>query len=148
MDRMLGNRKFLAGQYKEAIPFLENAVGKHPEDGLAIKKLILSYLATKQLPRALPYFFDLLQADNPLIAKSCHEDYPDFEREIFLMLNSEIKARLNETEQNLAAGMLATFFDCQLAHSFFQRAYNLDPENESTKKIISLLNLKTKYNLK
>ncbi|KAA3656462.1 MAG: tetratricopeptide repeat protein [Calditrichaeota bacterium] len=142
MDRMLGNQKFLAGNFEEAIPLLENVLLKHPEDTHSVRKLIICYLATGQLYRAIPSFINLLQKDTTLTSPTCDDTSSDLEREIFSSLTSSFKVGFNPAEQHLAAGILAMFFDCQLAQSFFKRAQKSDPNDENTKKILDILHVK------
>ncbi|MCA9730790.1 MAG: tetratricopeptide repeat protein [Deferribacteres bacterium] len=139
---MLGNQKFLAGNFEGAIPLLEKVLIKHPDDAHSIRKLVICYLATGQLYRAIPQFISLLQSDQTLTTQFCEEDSTGLEREIFSTLTSSFKVGFNPAEQNLAAGILAMFFDCQLAQSFFKRARKSDPDDENTQKILDILQFK------
>ena len=53
MDRMLGNQYFMARNYSEAIPWLEKASEKYPEDLRIIRKQIICHIAAHSLDKAI-----------------------------------------------------------------------------------------------
>lgn len=67
MSEMLGNQYFIARRYADALNELEKAIQKNPSLKSARKKLIICYLQTSKLDKAVKEFCDLVNEDVELI---------------------------------------------------------------------------------
>lgn len=78
MSEMLGNRYFIARQYDKAAEQLEEVLKKSSDPVKVKKKLIICYIQTGQIDKALHFFFELVSLDPNLIIDTdpYHEDCP------------------------------------------------------------------------
>ncbi len=78
MSEMLGNRYFIARQYHKAAEQLEEALIKSADPQKVKKKLIICYIETGQVEKALRLFGSIVSMDPTIIINTdpYHEDCP------------------------------------------------------------------------
>lgn len=139
MDRMLGNQFYLARKFSQAIPYLERVHKKYPKDVQTAEKLILCCVFTSQLERATSFFLNLLK-HSALDAggKESVQNHAK-EKELFADWTMNLPGLLSAKERIFALGMIATFFDINLASCYFRKARELDPKDVQVHQILENL---------
>lgn len=85
---MLGNRYFIARQFSKAIDHLEKSISYSTNPDKIKKKLVICYIQTGNIERALFHFHDLIRKDPKIIIDTdpyhddcpCHEIIPNWEK--------------------------------------------------------------------
>ncbi len=110
MSEMLGNQYFLARRYCEACLELEAEIRVNSENHRARKKLIICYIKTGQLAKALDNFYELVFSNyNSITATDLKkDDCPCLE---IISEVSENSAAENSSEYYLKLGILWLYCD-------------------------------------
>ncbi len=122
MSEMLGNRYFIARQYHKAAEQLEEALNNSAEPLKLKKKLIICYIETGQVEKALRLFSNLLTVDPTIIINTdpYHEDCPCPELVIgWEKTSDEEKMTANELE---SLAMLYLYCDIEKSLYYFKKA--------------------------
>ncbi|MBD3224916.1 MAG: tetratricopeptide repeat protein [Caldithrix sp.] len=89
MSEMLGNRYFIARQFNKAAIHLERALQDDPDSIKIKKKLIICYIQTGAIKKALHYFYNIVIKDPQSIINTdpyyddcpCSELIPEWEQQ-------------------------------------------------------------------
>ncbi len=139
MDRMLGNQYFMAGNYKKAMPSLESASKKYPEDLSVARKLIISYIANYNLPAAIEKlkvftkkFSNLVFIDS-LVDEGCPA------AELLEDWKKNPPKLENQADYFIALGILDLFCGNHNSCLFFEKAKEISPDLESVNELLNQL---------
>ncbi|NIS24475.1 tetratricopeptide repeat protein [candidate division KSB1 bacterium] len=135
---MLGNRYFLTGKFNEAIPHLEKTLSTHPDEVATLKKLMICYVASENIERALTKL-DVLLTHVPeqlFTGKPGNNDCPC--PELLEQWTATPPGTLTSLDYLLGMGLLALFCDVGLASRSFTEAKKLAPDMEILDKVLKL----------
>lgn len=135
MSEMLGNQYFLARKFCEALTELEEALNKDPLNKSIRKKLIICYIRTNQVDKALIHFIHLVNEDIHFIINTdpILDDCPC--PEIIYELENALETK-NIVERNIALGMLWLYCDLSTSIKYFSEL----PQNDEIRFILNKLN--------
>ncbi|MEN8191542.1 MAG: tetratricopeptide repeat protein [Bacteroidota bacterium] len=142
MSEMLGNQYFMARNYVNAEKELEPVYLKESDNKPVRRKLIICYVQTRKLDKALNIFHALVNEDITFIttADTVLDDCPCAE-----LLNNfkETHEFSEEYEYNLSHGMLWLYCDEKKAVHYLKKALKETPANEKLKNVVEAIK---KYN--
>lgn len=126
MSEMLGNQYFLARKFCEALTELEEALNRDPLNKSIRKKLIICYIKTNQLDKAVTHFIHLIKEDVHFIINTdpILDDCPC--PEIIYELENTLETK-DAIERNIALGMLWLYCDLSISIKYF---LELPPSDE------------------
>ncbi len=135
MSEMLGNQYFLARKFCEALTELEEALNKDLFNKSIRKKLIICYLKTNRLDKALKLFIQLINEDIDIIINTdpILDDCPC--PEIIYELENTLEAE-DTNERNIALGILWLYCDLSTSIKYFSKL----PVNDDVRFILNKLN--------
>jgi len=136
MSEMLGNRYFLARQFDNAIPYLEEALAQNPSGEKLKKKLVICYIQTGRIERAFTLFYELVQSNPKVIIETdaywddcpCGELIPIWEK--------KVDENRNSHEYLITLGMLNLYCNLEKSRLYFNQAI---PFADNPAKIQSVL---------
>lgn len=142
MSEMLANHYFMIRDFEKAADAYEIVVSKLGISSTIRKKIIICYIKTHQLKKALTEFFELVHSDiHFLINTDLNSDdcpCPDIISEIE---RDEINFK-DEYERMVALGMLWLYCDIKQSKIHFSRAWKIQQNDERIFQMIQLLNSK------
>lgn len=124
---MLGNQYFMARKFEQAIPHFETTLEQYPDDLRILRKLVICYVASESLKRAL----DKME----LFLKSAPKDYFETEQrdencpcpEIIDRWSVNPPKALSRYEYLIAMGILDLFCGHKRSRSYFHQARKIQP---------------------
>ena len=141
MSEMLGNRYFIARQYEKALANLEEALLTSNTPDKVKKKLIICYVETGNVERALFHFHDLIRKDPKIIVDTdhYHDDCPCPE----IIPNWENKQNNIEAPRGYfeSLGMLYLYCDKDISIQYFEKSL---PQTKFKTVISSIIEILTK----
>ncbi len=142
MDEMLGNHYFLARNYSRAATLLETALRVDPKNKPMRRKLIICFGQTGQVDKALKVFLSLIKEDIDFVINTdpIDDDCPC--PELVFELESEFQNNLASLDYNLILGMLWLYCKLEKSIEYFEKAYQMDSQNNTIKSIRALLNVR------
>lgn len=142
MSEMLANHYFMIRDFEKAADAYETAVSKCGMSSAIRKKMIICYIKTHQMKKALFEFFELVESDiHFLINTDLNSDdcpCPDIISEIE---RDEINFK-DEYERMVALGMLWLYCDIKQSKIHFTKAWKIKQNDERIFQMIQLLNSK------
>jgi len=140
MDEMLGNHYFLARNYGRAATLLENALRIDPKNKPMRRKLIICLAQIGHVETALNIFLSLIKEDIDFVINTdpIDDDCPC--PEIVFELESELQDNHSSLDYNLILGMLWLYCKLDKSIYYFEKAYQMDTQNNTIKSIRALLN--------
>jgi tetratricopeptide (TPR) repeat protein len=139
MDRMLGNQYFMARKFEQAIPQFELTLQKHPDDLRSLRKLIISYIATEKIKRALDrmkHFLKLVPKDyfeTEIVDENC--PCPEIIEQWF----ANPPTSLSRSEYLISMGILHLFCGRKDSQAYFNEAKMVAPEIEMIDDILKVI---------
>lgn len=137
MSEMLANHYFLTRNFKEAIATYEKAFSRISIPKKIVKRLIICYVHTKQLNKALSEFYKIINEDIDIILTSnieedlpCPEIIPEIE---------DGKLYMDENEKNLALGILWLYCDALKSEYYFLQYQRSNPDDKIIAQTIQLI---------
>lgn len=139
MSEMLANHYFLVRNFNSAKSIYERILGKDLANKSITKKLIVCYVTTGEIGKALDFFLPLIQADIDFIinTKTDSEDCPC--PEIISEIENQEKLFKNEVEKAAALGMMWLYCSLEKSIEFFKKAEVKNPDDNRIKEINSIL---------
>lgn len=139
MSEMLANHYFLVRNFISAKSIFESLLKKDSSNKLIRKKLIICYITTGEIEKALNLFLSQIKDDiDFLIDTDIHsEDCPC--PEIISEIENQEKLFKNEIEKTAALGMLWLYCSLEKSTEYFKKAEINDPEETRFKEIGSIL---------
>ena len=122
MSEMLGNRYFIAREYQKAAEQLEKALKETADPHKLKKKLIICYIETGQIEKALRLFSSIISVDPTIIIDTdpYHEDCPCPELVMGWEKTSDEEKMSAEDLESL--GMLYLYCDIAKSLHYFKKA--------------------------
>jgi len=138
MSEMLGNQYFLTRRYSEACFELEEEIQKNPLNKTVLKKLIICYLQTSQLEKAISFFGSLIYNDVYTILNTDHikDDCPC--PEIIYQMNNELPV-FKTDEENIKLGILWLYCDIDESLKYFKMVSDRSKYSILVKRIVNKL---------
>jgi tetratricopeptide (TPR) repeat protein len=140
MSEMLGNRYFIARQYDKAIPQLEAALTEDANVEKVKKKLVICYVQTVQLEKALKLFYEIIIKDPHIIIDTdfYHDDCPCPE----ILPSWEQKLSFSETPNDLyeVLGILYLYCDYEKSITYLKKAHQVCDHKSLIASILKKLN--------
>jgi pentatricopeptide repeat protein len=139
MDEMLGNHYFLARNYNRAAKLLDSALRNDPKNKPMRRKLIICFAQTGQVEKALKVFLSLIKEDIDFVINTdpIDDDCPC--PELVFELESALQNNRTSLDYNLILGMLWLYCKLEKSAEYFEKAYQLDNQNNTIKSICALL---------
>lgn len=140
MYEMKGNQYFLARNYKKAAENLEMALQIDPANKGIKRKLIICYVQTGLIDKAVELFISLSKEDISFIINTdpIEDDCPC--PELVYDIEARQKAERLSLQQAQVLGILWLYCDVEVSHSYFQKALEIDPSNSRIKTILAIMN--------
>ncbi len=137
MSEMLGNHYFLSRKYELAIDAFNAAFGNEFPNNI-IKKLIICYIAERELEKAKIFFLKLIKEDPFIIINIdiAEEDCPC--PELIKLIESKY-AVIKSADDLIALSMLWLYCDLDNSINLFEKALNQNPEDIFLKEVLSIL---------
>jgi pentatricopeptide repeat protein len=139
MSEMLANHYFLVRNFPLAKPIFEGIVAKDSANKLAAKKLIICYVTSGEIDKALSLFLSLIKSDIDFIintnVKADDCPCPDLISEI----ENQNNFFRNEVDKLVALGILWLYCSIEISKEYFKKAEAIDPAEAHYKEIYSLL---------
>lgn len=141
MYEMLGNQFFLARNYQKAADQLEKALGKSPGNKAIRRKLIICFIQTGQVEKALQVFLSLIKDDIRFImdVDPVADDCPCVE--LVYDLEKRVDPEHPSFRDLTALGMLWLYCNPERSRAYFQKALRCEPDNPVVKSILALINI-------
>jgi len=138
MSEMLGNQYFLTRRYSDACIELEAEIHKNPLNKSVLKKLIICYLQTSQLEKAISLFESLINDDIYTIINTDHikDDCPC--PEIIYQMNNVLPV-FKTDEENIKLGILWLYCDIDESFKYFQMVLGSSKYSTLVRRIIKKL---------
>ena len=138
MHKMLANQYFITRNYPAAVKELEFFLGSNPKDKSSRKKLIISYIQTQNVNKALVVFTDLIMEDiNFIMDTDLTENYCPCPELIFEYENDFNKENISQV--TLILGILWLYCNIKKSYEYFEKVLAVNPENKTVIKIINKL---------
>lgn len=147
MSEMLANHYFLVRNFISAKSILESIIEKEPNNLTASKKLIICFVATAEVDKALKLFYKVIKTNIELIinTKIDSEDCPC--PEIINEVDSKDNFFKSDREKTIALGILWAYCNIEKSIEYFKKVEMLNTENDIIKNINSILSNKL-FNIK
>lgn len=138
MSEMLANHYFLVRNYNEATILYEQLNEEKKASKKIRKKLIICYVVTKQIDKALDEFVSLIEEDINYIIETDmnNEDCPCYEIIPDIKTNKII---FNQFEKEIALGILWLYCEIQNSLMHFKTYLSKNKENEKISIIVEKL---------
>jgi tetratricopeptide (TPR) repeat protein len=138
-SEMLGNQYFMARKYAEAGEILENITKNNPRNKPARCKLVICYIQTGNIPKALDQFLPLIKEDTDIITKMdpVQDDCPCLD--LVAELEENVDTNHRSLDFLLTLGMLSLYCDIEKSIKYFSLAQKLDENNFIIRDILSHL---------
>ncbi|MBN1301518.1 MAG: tetratricopeptide repeat protein [Melioribacteraceae bacterium] len=143
MSEMLANQYFMARKFSDAESLLENALSTSSSPKIIKRKLIICYVQTNKLDKALNLFFRLIKDDIDFIlsADPLLDDCPCAE----LLGNDYLTIPPDDPyAYNLGQGIMWLYCDIDHSLNYFKNLYNLGYSKGMIPEIITLISEKIK----
>ena len=142
MNEMLANYQFMVRNYQNALNELIDVVSSNPLNKKARKKLIICFTQTNQLDKALDLFIKLIDEDLDFVINTNPrtDDCPC--PELVTKLEEGEIERKDKYELYIELGILWLYCDPEKSLQNFQKAYELNPQNELLKNAINIISTK------
>ena len=122
MSEMLANQYFMIKNYSLAKEEYEKLVSKNLSDFKILKRLIVCYVLTHELEKAINLFYKFIKDYPTKIVTSQLSDEDNLCAEIISkIINNEIKFS-SEDDKNIGLGILYSFCNKKLSKKFFSKA--------------------------
>lgn len=139
LSEMLGNRYFLARNYKQAVENFEYVLSNNPTNKSVRKKLIICYLQTGDLDKAVDIFAKLIKEDIDFIINTDLKEDACPCPELIEKYGTILPYEQNSNDLKLMLGMLWLYCDVQKSKEFFDVVIKEKPEDEKLKSIVSVI---------
>jgi tetratricopeptide (TPR) repeat protein len=125
MSEMLGNRYFIARQFDKAIHQLEEAIAHSQNPDKVKKKLIICYVQTGNIDRALHFFLDLVKKDPQIIVDTdpYYDDCPC--NELIPLWDQKLASEPSNTNYHMVLGILNLYCDIHESIDHFKAAQKI-----------------------
>lgn len=139
MSEMLGNHYFLVRNFVSAKSIFESILNKDSTNKAISKKLIICYITTGELEKALDLFLKIIKHDIDCVinTKMDSEDCPC--PEIISQIENQEKLFNSEIEKTIALGILWLYCSLEKSVELFKQAEIFDCNNERIKEINLIL---------
>lgn len=139
MSEMLANQFFLVRNFIPAKSIYERILDTDPENKSISKKLIICYVTTGEIGKALDLFFHLIKMDVDFIinTKTDSEDCPC--PEIISKIENHEKLFDNEIEKSIALGILWLYCSLEKSIEYFKKIEVINSNDNRIKEINSIL---------
>ncbi len=136
MSEMLGNRYFISRQYDLAVDHLEKALSEDSQADKIRKKLIICYIQTGHVDRALDYFYLIIRKDPFIIidTDAYHDDCPCID--LIPLWEAHLKEEGPSYQLMLILGILSLYCDLHISIEYLKKAATF---GERTALITSIL---------
>ena len=136
---MLANHYFLVRNFLSAKTIFENIVAKDSANKLAAKKLIVCYVTSGEIDKALNLFLSLIKSDIDFIINTDIKagDCPC--TDIISEIENQSSVFKNEVEKTSALGILWLYCSLEKSIEFFKKAEVKNPDDNRIKEINSIL---------
>jgi len=136
MSEMLGNRYFLARQFNNAIPYLEEALNQNPTGEKVKKKLIICNIQTGHIDKAFTLFYELVH-NNPKVIIETDAYWDDCPcGELIPLWEKKVDENKDSLEYLITLGMLNLYCNLEKSRLYFNQAI---PYSDNPAKIQSVL---------
>ena len=139
LSEMLGNRYFLARNYKQAVENFEYVLSNNPTNKSVRKKIIICYLQTGDLYKAVDMFAKLIKEDIDFIINTDLKEDACPCPELIEKYGTILPYEQNSNDLKLMLGMLWLYCDVQKSKEFFDVVIKEKPEDEKLKSIVSVI---------
>lgn len=136
---MLGNRYFLARNYKQAQENFEFVLDKNPANKSVKKKIIICYLQNGELSKALDTFNELIHEDADIIINTDLKEDACPCPELIENYGNILPYEQNSNDLKLMLGMLWLYCDVKKSKEFFNSVLKEKPGDKKLKSIVSVI---------
>ena len=139
MSEMLGNHYFLSRNFYLAKDSYERALAKDERNSVIKKKLVICYIKTGEINRALENFLNIVESKIDVILSTRYTDEDCPCPEIIAEIEAPGTFYFTEYEKRIALGMLWLYCDYSKSLIHFKIAFELKPADESIQRILKVL---------
>ena len=138
-SEMLGNKYFLARNYRGAAQNLQYVLSQNPINKAARKKIIICYTQTGEIEKAFENFYSLVEEDISFIINTdpVADDCPC--PELVFDMEQKLENNQESIDFNLILGMLWLYCNEEKSIYYFNRVLQIDPGYSKVKIILALL---------
>ena len=146
VSEMLGNQYFLARKYAGAVSNFQQTLLDDPQNKSVRKKLIICYIQTGEIRKALEVFKELIEEDIEFIINTDMKEDACPCNELIQKYGKVLPYENKSVDVRIMLGMLWLYCDTEKSNEFFRSLLDENIENEKISSIVKIIEnrLKTK----